>query len=114
MFYVLLLEPADAETPLQETFHYQSEEENEYEVEEILIWNWDSKTYLVKWKDYNEENNTWEPVQNLENCYQLLARFHRRGEKLHTHPNRPRDVDLDKARPDLASLQSFRQWLRNH
>jgi len=114
VFHVSLLEPADAETPLQETFHYQSEEENEYEVEEILIWNWDSRTYLVKWKGYDEENNTWEPVQNLENCYQLLARFHRKEEKLHTHPNRPRDVDLDKARPDLVSLQNFRRWLRNH
>ena len=37
VFHVSLLEPADAETPLQETFHYQSEEENKYEVEEILI-----------------------------------------------------------------------------
>ena len=35
-FHILMIEPADPETPLQETFHYQPEEEQEFEVERIL------------------------------------------------------------------------------
>jgi hypothetical protein len=35
-FHVKLLEPADPETPLQQTFRYETEEENEYEVEDLL------------------------------------------------------------------------------
>ena len=35
-FHILMIELADPETPLQETFHYQSEEEQEFEVERIL------------------------------------------------------------------------------
>ena len=36
IFHVLLLEPADPNTPLQQHFQYEIEEEDEYEVEEIL------------------------------------------------------------------------------
>jgi hypothetical protein len=35
-FYISLLELADLETPLQRTFRYELEEENEYKVERIL------------------------------------------------------------------------------
>ena len=36
IFYILLLEPADPSTPLQDTFHYKIKEENEFKVETIL------------------------------------------------------------------------------
>ena len=32
-FHISMIEPADPEIPLQETFHYQSEEEQKFEVE---------------------------------------------------------------------------------
>jgi hypothetical protein len=35
-FYAKLLELADPETLLQKTFYYETEEENEFEVERIL------------------------------------------------------------------------------
>ena len=35
-FHILMIELADQSTPLQETFHYQPEEEQEFEVEQIL------------------------------------------------------------------------------
>jgi hypothetical protein len=35
-FHISLLEPADPETPLQKTFRYKTEEENEFEVEDLL------------------------------------------------------------------------------
>jgi len=59
-----LLEPADPKTPLQEDWKYEAETE-EYEVERILEQK--DQKYLIKWKDYEESENTWEPVRNLEN-----------------------------------------------
>jgi hypothetical protein len=49
-FHISLLEPADPKTPLQKTFHFKTEEENEFEVERIIthqVVN-NSQEYLVK------------------------------------------------------------------
>ena len=35
-FHISIIEPADQSTPLQETFYYQPEEKQEFEVEQIL------------------------------------------------------------------------------
>jgi hypothetical protein len=31
--------------------------------------------YLVKWKGYPSDDNTWEPLNNLNNCEQILQNF---------------------------------------
>ena len=72
-FHILMIEPADQSTPLQETFYYQPEEEQEFEVEQILARK--SQQYLVKWKGYPDPENTWEPLKNLANCQLLLRQF---------------------------------------
>jgi hypothetical protein len=46
----------------------------EYEVEEVLDKR-DHKgkmEYLVRWKDYGPEDNTWEPRENLKNAPKVL------------------------------------------
>ena len=64
------------------------EEEKEYEVEEIL----DSRLsrrkfqYLVKWKGYDETENSWEPVDNVQNAPEAIAEFYWK------HPQAPRRV----------------------
>ena len=73
VFHISLLEPADPETPLQTTFHFQTEEEDEFEVERILEQR--GQRYLVKWKGYPHSENTWEPKNNLRNCQKLLQQF---------------------------------------
>ena len=49
--------------------------EEEFEVEEILAHEPKSKTkadnrvkFLVKWKHFGHENNTWEPFKNIKNA----------------------------------------------
>src|SRR6202030_1151265 len=60
------------------------DDEPHYEVEAIL----DSKRkrkklfYLVSWKGYPCEHNSWEPFTNLEGSEELVADFHRQ------HPNK--------------------------
>ena len=57
--------------------------ELEYEVERILdkrMAKFRSKhkrvpQYLVKWKGYGHEHNTWEPLSNLTHCNEILQAF---------------------------------------
>ena len=56
----------------------------EFEVENIL----DSKRikrgrnnklyYLVHWKGYSPEEDSWEPVEGLTNAQELIDKFHKR------------------------------------
>ena len=61
------------------------EDKPEYEVEEIQ----DSRCwqghlqYLIHWKGYPHEEDTWKPILNLTNIQRLINEFHQR------HPNKP-------------------------
>lgn len=42
--------------------------------------------YLVRWKNYGEEDDTWEPIENLKDCDEVLEDFNNRlsrGEAIH-------------------------------
>ena len=56
MFNVVLFHSVNPDTPSQSTFWYEPEEENEFEVEQILDKN--TSQYLVNWKSYNNSENT--------------------------------------------------------
>jgi hypothetical protein len=100
VFNEVLLKPYHAPvTPLQmkrETMQRKKREKDEetgdYEVEILL----DSRVnrrgrgrleYLVKWKNYPNEDATWEPTTNLENAKEAIADFHV------AHPSAPRKLD---------------------
>lgn len=78
MFHVSLLEPADSKTPLQEDWKYKAETK-EYKVERILEQK--GQEYLIKWKDCEESENTWEPIQHLKNYRNLLQRFRQKTDR---------------------------------
>lgn len=77
-FHVSLLEPAHPNTPTQQHFHYEPEEEDVFTVEKILAKG--PKGYLIKWRGYPHSENTWEPLKNLLTCQQLLRQFHQRNQ----------------------------------
>jgi hypothetical protein len=69
VFHVALLSPASAQAAAmpQPPPTVIVDAHEEYEVEQVL----DSKKirgqvkYLIKWKGNNDEDNTWEPMKNL-------------------------------------------------
>ena len=90
VFHVLLLKSADLETSIQE---YSPEidpesQDAEFKVEEILDQqDIDSEPhYLIKWKGYNSEENTWESEENLTHCVMKLRQFLQRNpQKANSH-----------------------------
>ena len=74
VFYILLLELVDTQTPLQETFYF--EEEEEYEVDKIL--EKEGQKYLIRQKGCDKLEDTWEPYSSLVNCQNALQEFYRR------------------------------------
>lgn len=52
-------------------------EEQVYEVEVVIDHKVDRKLhfYLVKWKDWSSESNTWEPLKHLDGCHEALFAF---------------------------------------
>eukprot|EP00347_Sterkiella_histriomuscorum_P012339 403368972 len=59
-----------------------SEDDNFFAVERIIDKRQKGKRvqYLVKWENYGEEANTWEPVSNLRNVKDLIVEFEKKIE----------------------------------
>jgi hypothetical protein len=99
IFHVSLLEPAPANAKLETDIETEPAPDQEYEVEELLdarrVNN--QQQYLVKWKGYSQEENTWEPLRHLSNCPEKIAQYHQR------HPDQPRvtptQTEQDQALP---------------
>jgi hypothetical protein len=54
--------------------------EEEWEVEEVLDCRKKGKTkeYLISWKEFGEQENSWEPASNINNCQELIKEFESR------------------------------------
>ena len=58
---------------------YSKGEDLKYEVEDILEVHkiHHRFKYLVSWHGYGPEENTWEPLSNLDNAINTVLEFHR-------------------------------------
>ena len=79
VFHIFLLKLAPAEISILTwvSDNYLIKQEEWYEVEWILKhkdinhkWH-----YLVKWKEYPNSENMWEPIMNLNNCKQTIEKY---------------------------------------
>jgi hypothetical protein len=81
VFHISLLEPAPRDAPEGPAPEINPELQiTEYEVERILdvaVRNRKLR-WLVKWKGYGNEDNTWEPKENLTHCQTAMETFYRR------------------------------------
>ena len=57
----------------------ESGEHEEWEAEEVVAERYNKcrkrQEWLIKWKSFGPEHNTWEPIGNLENAPALIERF---------------------------------------
>jgi hypothetical protein len=80
IFHVSLLESAEGTIKVNTGEREPEVMQEQYVVEKIVdMQKIDGKThYLVKWKDYPEKENTWEPPKHLTKAQRLLKNFHQR------------------------------------
>ena len=102
-----------------------NEDSKEYKVEAI----WDNAVYanksesghlpglyyLVAWKGYPEEENTWEPSSAVQHLKKLISSFHKDHPKKPTATSPPIDSAPSMARPTVkptAKATTKRKWGR--
>ena len=78
IFHVSLLEPAPKEAKL--ATDVEVEPSQQYEVEDILGHKEEdgANFYLIKWKGYDESENSWEPETHLQGAQRKLREFQAR------------------------------------
>ena len=66
-------------TPSNPSPTLNADGEEIFEAEQILdtkvVGRWRKRKFLVCWKGYDASHDTWEPVENLSDCQDLLADF---------------------------------------
>jgi hypothetical protein len=76
--------------------------EEEYEVEDIIdarLWR-NQKQYLIKWKDYPESENSWEPLKNVEHSQDAITNFHDKNPGFEWKPRKRQRASSSKISGD--------------
>lgn len=77
----ILKKKTDGEAKMTPLLKTGAESEDEYVVERIVSRRYNIRKkayeYLLKWEGYPDDQNTWEPAENLADCKHLLENFER-------------------------------------
>ncbi len=91
--------------------------EEEFEVEEIMSHEPRSKTkgdnktkFLVKWKGFGHENNTWEPFKNMQNAPVSLREY---WDRVAVQATQPTTGNGSRVAPSGRRMMPVRRNLRN-
>lgn len=90
--------------------HIEVEGAPEYTVKEILdsqLWQ-NKMEFLIKWKDYTNENNLWEPKENCKWVHKAIAQFFK------LNPNVPHHIVWIKGMAEDLCIYSENFWFRPH
>ena len=87
VIYTSLLKPFKSRNN-DEMQVYDKEEDLFFEVENIINSKCFGRTIKcrVRWKGYNETENTWEPCENIKQVRDLIRGFHRSKPTAPHHP----------------------------
>ena len=65
--------------------------------------------YLISWKGYPEEENTWEPASAVQHLRKLLSAFHKDNPDKPTATSPPVDTAPPMARPRSEPTKAAKQ-----
>ena len=122
IFHVLLLEQDTTKKERvdekDERTELEAGNEEEYEVEgiqdstvyakEFKVGHLPRLYYLVSWKDYPEEGNTWEPTLVVQHLKKLLSVFHKDNPNKPTATSPPIDTAPPMIRPTVHPTTQLR------
>lgn len=83
----------------------------EFEVEDVLQSKEENgvRLFLVKWKGYSHDSNSWEPEKNLANASEVIGKF---WEELRTAQSHSQDLDAQRLE-DPSSLSGLTATVDN-
>ncbi|KAG5878363.1 hypothetical protein JTB14_008723 [Gonioctena quinquepunctata] len=89
----------------------KSVEKGEYAVERIVAKRYNAKKksweYQIKWEHFPSEDNTWEPMENLNHCKLMVDEFEKQLSKLKAEKAQQQAANLVKSRPKILNTSSL-------
>lgn len=88
-------------------------EEEEYEVEKCV----DKRIvkgktqYLIKWKGFDDTDNTWEPIENLE-CSELISEYEETLKKKNGKESKEKEVTKEEKKRKISTEKTETQTLK--
>lgn len=83
----------------------QTKDKSEYAVEKIVAKRFNPKKktleYQIKWEHFSSEDNTWEPLANLNHCKQMVDEFEEQLKKLKAEKAKQQAMALAKNSPKI-------------